>query len=168
MSTLEHFREGLNHFWEGLAEGWQQLRQRAGQAMTRFNPLTPPQAAVETAESQIIARGSRWGLLTAEVEERDTEVVVRLEAPGMEADDFTLSVQDTYLVVRGEKHARREHKHGRYHIMECAYGQFERAVPLPASVDEDATRASYRKGVLTVTLPKRPGSQRRRIDIQTG
>jgi HSP20 family protein len=168
MSTLEHFRQGLNHFWDGIAEGWQQLRERAGQAVTRFNPIRRQQGEVETVEDQIMLRGSRWGLLTAEVEERDQEVVVRLEAPGMEADDFELSVQDNYLVVSGAKHARREHKEGRYHIMECAYGHFERAIPLPAGVDEEKTRARYKKGVLTVSLPKLAGTQRRRIDIQTG
>jgi HSP20 family protein len=168
MSTLEHFRQGLNHFWDGIAEGWQQLRERAGQAMTHFNPIRRQQGELETAEEQLMLRGSRWGLLTAEVEERDQELVVRLEAPGMEADDFELSVRDNYLVIGGAKHARREHQEGRYHIMECAYGRFERAIPLPASVDEGRTHARYKKGVLIVTLPKLAGSQRRRIAIETG
>lgn len=167
MSTLEHFRQGLHHFRDGLSEGWQQLRERASQAMTRFKPIAAHDG-VETAEEQLIARAARWGLLAAEVEERDRDIVVRLEVPGMEAGDFVLSVQENYLLVRGEKHARREQQDGRYHILECAYGHFERAIPLPSGVDEDAARASYKKGVLTVSLPKLASSQRRRIEIQTG
>lgn len=168
MSTLEHFRHGLEHFRDGIAEGWQQLRERAGQALTRFNPIRHSASDVETADEQMMLRGARWGLLTAELQERDKELIIRLEAPGMDANDFSISVEADHLIIQGDKHAQRQHKEGHYHITECAYGHFERRVPLPVGVDESRASASYRNGVLILTLPKRPGHQRRRIEVQTG
>jgi HSP20 family protein len=69
--------------------------------------------------------------------------------------------------VRGEKHLQREHRSDRYHVMECAYGQFERAIPLPMAVQSDKARASYRHGVLSIELPKQASSRRRRITVET-
>ncbi|HFD81065.1 MAG TPA: Hsp20/alpha crystallin family protein, partial [Gammaproteobacteria bacterium] len=54
---------------------------------------------------------------------------------------------------------------GRFHVIECAYGSFERAIPLPAEVDEQGARARYRRGVLTVRLPKKAGARKRRIEV---
>ena len=61
---------------------------------------------------------------------------------------------DDYLVVQGEKQVEQEHKRGRYRITECAYGRFERAIPLPENVDADRATEKYRHGVLRVELPK--------------
>jgi len=171
MNTLNDIRRGLGHAWESLADGWQQLRERAGQALTRFSPVHHG-GELQTAEEQVMHRASPWGLLAAEVEERDRDIVVRLEAPGMDREDFDLAVVDDTLVVRGEKRVRRESKPTvgghRYHVMECAYGRFERAVPLPAPVEDTQASAGYRRGVLTVTLPKRTSSARRRINVEIG
>jgi len=165
MSTLDQFRRGLNTIWDNIAEGWQQLRESASNALTRFNPVTRKDN-LQTAQDVAMLHGARWSVLAADVEESDDEVTVRLEVPGMEANDFDLAVLDNYLVVRGEKQTSREHKSGRYHITECAYGRFERAIPLPAAVSEDQARARYKRGVLTVTLPKTQQHQRRRIEVQ--
>ena len=166
MSSLQQLRRGLHHTRDSLAEGWQYLRQRASHALTPFSP-TRHHGEVETVAEQAMREGSRWGLLVADVEEKADSVVVRLESPGMEADDFDISVDDNYLVVRGEKRARRERSKGRYHILECAYGTFERALQLPTRVEEKGARARYKRGVLTITLPKHAHAQRRRINISS-
>ena len=165
MSTLEQLRRNLSSAWENFAEGWSHLRERAGQALTRFTPKRGGE--VETVEDQLVGQSARWGLLATEVREDEDSVTVRLEVPGMERDDFDIDVIDDYLVVRGEKRLQREQTHGRYHVMECAYGSFERAVPLPVAVDQDGARAQYQHGVLTVTLPKHQRARSRRIDVQT-
>ena len=166
MTTLENLRHGLNRAWHSVAEGWQHLSDRAAHALTRFTPVRHS-GNVETETDRIAALGSRWGLITAEVHEAHDTITVRLEAPGMEREDFDVHVvDDRILVVRGEKLARREQTQGRYHLMECAYGSFERAVPLPAEVDESGGQANYHRGVLTISLPKRQaGSDRRRISV---
>jgi HSP20 family protein len=166
MSTLDQMRDGLHRAWDNVADGWRQLSERASSALTRFNPVRHADQ-LQTADEQLVAHASRWGLLAAEVTETDKEVVVRLEVPGMERDDFDLDVVDgRYLVVRGEKRAERQEQRGRYYVMERAYGSFERAIPLPAMVEEGGTSARYRRGVLQVTLPKAAAARARRINVE--
>ena len=165
MSTFAEIGEGLERAWDSIADGWRQLRQRATHALTRFNPSSR-EGQLETAEELYLQRSSRWGLLAADVSETDSEVNVRLEAPGLEADNFDIHVVGNVLVVRGEKQVRHASTEGRFHVMECAYGSFERAVPLPLEVDENAAKASYRRGVLHIKLPKKAAARARRIEVQ--
>jgi HSP20 family protein len=164
MSTYEQFRQGLQHMWDNIAEGWQQLRENASSALTRFNPVAR-RDNLQTAQDIAMLHSARWALLTADMEESADSITVRLEAPGMEVADFDIAVVDDRLVIRGEKQAAREHKSGRYHMLECAYGTFERVIPLPVAVSEDKAKAYYKRGVLTVTLPKTQQHQRRRIEV---
>ncbi|MGD8429672.1 MAG: Hsp20/alpha crystallin family protein [Ectothiorhodospiraceae bacterium] len=165
MSNFEELKNGLNRAWDHLAEGWRELRGRAGHALTRFHS---PNGHEPDGTSRELARGaSDWGLLPAEVREEDDVVEVRLEAPGMEPDQFDLQVLDGMLVVRGEKSVEREENRGRYYVMERAYGSFERAINLPAEVDDSAATARYRKGVLRVRLPKRESAGSQRITVQS-
>ena len=160
MSTLHQSREGLNEAWDSLVDGWQRLYRRAAGAMTRFTPGKKADRA-DDAGQEIALRSAGWGVLAAEVFDDDDKIVVRLEAPGMEKSDFDLEVLDNYLVVRGEKQIERERSQGRYHVTECAYGSFERAIPLREEVESAKARATYKKGVLRIELPK-PESRRRR------
>lgn len=164
MSTLDQIRDGFGRALYNLAEGWHQLRQRTANALTHFTPRRSG-GELETGRERVALDAPRWGLLAAEINEDDEQLVVRLEAPGLDPDDFDIQVVDDYLVVRGEKRVEREQQHAHYHVMECAYGRFERALPLPVPVDESRTRASYRRGVLTVTLPKARPAERNRITI---
>ena len=165
MSTLDEIRHGFTHAVDTLARGWHQLREHAGQALTRFRPASG-EGPVLSVEDSLARNAARWGVLASEVRETDDAVVVGLEIPGMEADDFNIDVVDDHLVVRGEKRVDREETRGRFYVMERAYGHFERTVPLPAPVDPQGARARYRKGVLTVTLPKNPRAMGRRIPVQ--
>jgi HSP20 family protein len=97
-----------------------------------------------------------------------TTPTIRLEIPGMNADDFEIQVRGRSLTVAGEKRVEREENQGRYHIMERAYGRFERSVPLPSEVDEGGAQANYKNGVLTVTLPKTKETLERRIRVTNG
>ncbi|MGE0081051.1 MAG: Hsp20/alpha crystallin family protein [Thiohalomonadaceae bacterium] len=164
MSTLDQLRHGLQRAFENLSEGWQELRDRTAQALTRFHPA---RRDVQSPEDRVALHSSRWGLLAADVREEEDQIVVRMEAPGMESADFDLSVVDRrLLLVRGEKRVQREETRGHYVLMESAYGRFERAIPLPADVDETRTKAAYQRGVLRVILPKLKTGTRRRITVQ--
>ncbi len=164
MTTLNQLRDGLQRALDNLSEGWQELRERTAQALTRFSPT---RRDVQSAEDQVALHSSRWGLLAADVREEPDQIIVRMEAPGMDGDDFDISVvEHRMLLVRGEKRVEREETSGHYILMESAYGRFERVIPLPAEVDESRTRAAYRRGVLRVQLPKLNGGARRRITIQ--
>jgi HSP20 family protein len=167
MSTLEQLKGQLGRVWESVAEGWQHLRARAADAVTHFTPVRGREA-VETAGDLVALQSSRWALLAAEVRESEESVSVRIEIPGMDPDAFDISVVDGALVVAGEKQVERESRQGRYHLMECAYGRFERRVPLPVDVDPSRASARYRSGVLQVTLPKHGRYRARRVEVQSG
>ncbi|CAK0747268.1 HSP20 family protein [Gammaproteobacteria bacterium] len=164
MSTMNQLRQGLGRAWEGLAEGWRHITERAGGALTRFNPV---RQEVETPGALVERYAPRWGLLAAELREENDTLVIKLEVPGMEPEQLDVDVVDDFLVIRGEKRVEREEARGRYHVMECAYGSFERAVRLPMPVDPHRTRARYRHGVLTITLPKLAPTHTRRIKVNT-
>ncbi|HSP00530.1 MAG TPA: Hsp20/alpha crystallin family protein, partial [Thioalkalivibrio sp.] len=142
MSTLEQIREGLTHAVDTLGRGWHQLREHAGQALTRFHPSSS-EGPVQSVEEGVMRNATRWGVLVSEVRETDEAVIVGLEIPGMESEDFDIQVQDDHLVVRGEKYMAREGARGRFYVMERAYGSFERAVPLPVAVDPTGAKARY-------------------------
>lgn len=164
MVTLQQLQSGLGRAWDQLAEGWSHLRQRASEALTRFHG--PRRGELQPADEQWLRHTPSWGLLAAEVQETDDQLVVRIEAPGLEPGDFDIQVLDGVLVVRGEKRFAHRSREGTFHVLECAYGAFERAVPLPAAVDEGRAQARYRRGVLQVSLPKVASARRRRIAIR--
>ena len=175
MSTLQQIRQDLTQVWGHVRDGWQRLADQAAGAVTRFTQGGRDAVGARPAARRSIwaspgrgalSPGDGWGVLAAEVIDEDDRVLVRLEAPGMDKDDFALEVRDGYLVVRGEKQVKQEHKAGRYQVTECAYGHFERAIPLPDAVRSDQSSARYRHGVLRVELPKDPARQRRRIQVQ--
>ncbi|MGY2047430.1 Hsp20/alpha crystallin family protein [Methylobacterium sp. JK268] len=89
---------------------------------------------------------------TIEVSATDAEVRVSAELPGLEDKDVEVLVDDDVLTLRGEKKAETERKERGF--TERVYGRFERVIALPFPVEEDKAQASFRNGVLTVTLPK--------------
>jgi len=166
MATLQQISEGVGEAWGSLMDGWRRLYRRAAGAITRFSPGRRERWTGDTQQSRALAlRSAGWGVLACEVYDDDDRVIVRLEAPGMEKDDFDLQVEDDYLVVRGEKQMAQERTEGGYHITECAYGSFERAIPLPAGVETEGASASYSRGVLRVELPKSAQHRRRSISV---
>ncbi|MFO0841442.1 MAG: Hsp20/alpha crystallin family protein [Gemmataceae bacterium] len=101
----------------------------------------------------------RWGL---EVFDKDTAVVVRAEAPGFEAGDFDVQVQDGQLTLRA-CHKVESKQEG-----EEAWSsqEYVEVVTLPTAIDKDKVQAKYRNGVLTVTLPKAPQAKGRRVTVE--
>lgn len=162
-NIVSEWKHGLEHAWESLSEGWRELRDRAAGALTRFKPGTADTPAAPDDEPPI---AGSWGFIAADLFDDDDRIVVRLEAPGMRKDDFSIDLRGELLVVQGEKRFERESREGRYRLMQCAYGSFRRTVPLPVPVQADKAKASYRDGVLRIELPKREASRTRRIPVQ--
>ncbi len=151
MNAMTELKQNLSEGWKSIAEGWSHIRDRAANAVTRYRRDAPARGGDMDAFQ---AASPNWGLLAGEVFEDRDKVVVRLEAPGMDAKDFDLQVTGDLLCLRGEKRASRESAQGRYRLLECAYGAFERSIRLPAAVHADKARATYRRGVLRIELPK--------------
>jgi len=167
MSTVHDLKQGLARAWDGIAEGWRELTTRAGGALTRFNPIHRSDGGDER-EQRVSNASSRWGVLAAEIKVSDDAVEVTLECPGMNENDFSIDVIDDVLVIRGEKHVERQQTNGRFHIMERAYGSFERALRLPVAVEQQDGQATYQRGVLLITLQRATHARLRRIPVKSG
>lgn len=111
-------------------------------------------------------------VLAPRVDVRETEkaIVVQAELPGVDEKDVEIEYADGVLTIRGEKklEQREEAEEKGYYLMERAYGAFLRRIPMPVEIDENGIEAHFEKGVLTVTLPKKPEVQPRRIQIRAG
>ena len=101
-----------------------------------------------------------------DVRETEREVTVRAELPGVRAEDVRLEVTGRQLTLAGEKRAEKEEKRAGCRYSERQYGAFQRLVQLPAEVDADRVEATYQNGVLTIRLPKRPGTEARRVKVR--
>ena len=104
-----------------------------------------------------------------EVTERDNEVCVCAELPGLRPEDVKIEITDDALVIEGERKQEREEEHGGRFHSERRYGRFYRTVPLPEGANADQARADFKDGELRVTVPvQRPESKRRQIPISSG
>lgn len=85
---------------------------------------------------------------------RDEDLVIRVELPGIDpATDVTVSVDDGYVVIRGERKREEELTEEAYYRLETAFGTFERFIPLPEGFEEAEIEAAYEDGVLEVVVP---------------
>ncbi len=113
-----------------------------------------------------------WGVRSAwpsvDVEETEKEYRVTAELPGLEERDVEVLLQDGLLTVRGEKKLETEARNRSY--SERFYGRFERQITLDRDVDDSAVKATFKNGVLTVTVPKdaRASERSKRITINSG
>ncbi len=101
-----------------------------------------------------------------DVSETKDKVLVNVEIPGVDASDINISVSGDVLTVKGEKKQTKEEKDEHYHVVERTYGSFSRSVTLPAAVDTDKIEATYKKGILKVTLPKKEEAKPKEIKVK--
>ena len=110
-------------------------------------------------------RGS-W-IPAVDIFETDThDLVVRAELPGMTREDIEVSVENSTLVLKGEKKFDSEVKEENYRRIERTYGAFQRSFTLPNTVDTTKVSAEYKNGVLTVKLPFREEAKPRSINVE--
>jgi HSP20 family protein len=98
------------------------------------------------------------GWPSVELNETEKEVKVVAELPGLDQNDVAIELSDDVLIISGEKKSETEDKARRF--SERYYGRFERRIPVD-DVDQDKVAASFKDGILTVTLPKVPTAQRK-------
>jgi HSP20 family protein len=103
-----------------------------------------------------------------DVTETDDEIAVTAELPGMDEEDIEILLDRNALVISGEKKSEVEEKGRRYYHLERSDGAFRRPIPLPQEVDQEKVEASFKKGVLRVTLPKTVSDKERvkRVQLQ--
>jgi HSP20 family protein len=101
-----------------------------------------------------------------DVADRDKELVVKADLPGVKPEDVDVRVEDGVLTLRGERHEEKQANENEYHRVERFVGRFYREIPLPSGADLDHIQANSAHGVLTITIPKKPEVQPRRIPIK--
>lgn len=98
--------------------------------------------------------------------DRDTDIIVTADLPGVNKDDIKIAVRDNTLEISAEKKDAQEHQEEGYLRRERGYTRFYRAIRMPAPVDESKARASFNNGVLEITLPKTTTKKSNNIPIQ--
>ena len=110
-----------------------------------------------------IGRGA-WSP-SVDIFENKDQIVLEAELPGMNRDDFDLSIENNVITLRGERQFEKKDENDNYHRVERSYGAFTRSFTLPQTVSAEGATAEYQNGVLRVTLPKREETKARRIEI---
>jgi HSP20 family protein len=120
----------------------------------------------ESGTSPWTVEGSQW-VPSVDVSETGKKVIVKAEIPGMDPKDIDISVNGNRLTLRGERKHEHEEKGENFHRMERSYGAFSRTIELPAEIDSNKVEATYKKGVLKVTLPKTKESPTKKIEVKS-
>lgn len=99
----------------------------------------------------------------------EKEYIITVEIPGVDEKNVKLEIANDTLTIRGEKKQEKEEKEKNYYRMERSYGSFQRVLSLPEDADQDGVEASFSKGILTVTLPRKalPKSDVKRIEVKS-
>jgi HSP20 family protein len=117
---------------------------------------------------------SRWADLPAlgewtpalDVTEGKDAVTLKAELPGVDSKDIAVSLEGDVLTIKGEKEQKKEEKDERRHRVERSWGAFMRSVRLPAPVDGSKVTATFKNGVIAITLPKAPGAKGTTISVK--
>jgi HSP20 family protein len=152
---LESLRQEIDHLLDEFGEGyWQPIRR----SLFAAGPL--------------VRRGLTWDTTgiapPVDVMESEKAYEIMAEVPGMDEKKIEVIVANGTLIIKGEKQEEKEEKKKDYYLHERSFGAFERSFSVPESVDADKIEASFKKGVLTVTLPKTPEAQKpaKKIEVK--
>ncbi len=107
---------------------------------------------------------STWAPALDVYEDKD-HVIVTAELPGMKKEYIQISLHENTLTISGERKNEKKYDGGETSREERFFGRFERSFALPKAVSPDAVKASYKDGILTVTLPKSPEAKPRQIQV---
>ena len=101
------------------------------------------------------------------VEEREDEILLTAELPGMAEDDVDVELENNVLTISGKKREEKEEgeEGGKFHLVERTFGSFRRSFTLPRTVDAESIEARYEDGLLTVHMPKAAEAKSRKIKV---
>ncbi|AHL34437.1 heat-shock protein [Pseudomonas brassicacearum] len=137
---LEKLRQQVDHLFDDFSRG------------TGLSPFSRGLFDVEPFWRREFATS----LPAVDISEKEKSFEITAELPGMDQKDIEIRLANGNLIIKGEKKETKEEKKKGYHLSERHYGSFERVFNLPKGVDSDKIEAQFSKGVLTLTLPKKP------------
>jgi len=100
-----------------------------------------------------------------DIYEDENQLVLSAEVPGIEEKDVEIKIEDSTLVIQGERKMEKETKEENYHRIERAYGSFYRSFTLPNYIDQEKIHAEHENGVLKITMPKKSELKPRKVKI---
>ncbi len=118
----------------------------------------------EIIESNITEKDE--GQLSLDVYETPKELIIISPVAGIKLDDINLTITEDVLTIKGERHFDFTIPEDDYVIQECFWGSFSRSIVLPDNVDSAKINASFKNGVLKITIPKTSGSKTKLIKIK--
>jgi HSP20 family protein len=112
--------------------------------------------------------GNGW--FRVDVAETDKEITLTADLPGMEEKDLDISISDGVITIQGERKEEKEEKDEKrhYRYVERSFGSFSRSLELPSTAEADKIAATFKKGVLTVKVPKKAEAKAKKIPVRTG
>lgn len=137
-------------------------------SMEEFFEDFPPRRWMETFEPL----GFRWPVgvdyeksFRLDMVDRDREILVRGELPGVEKDDIGVTISGDRLTIEAERKFEEEEKEEAYHRHEVGFGRLVRTVALPVEVDAEHVSAELKDGILEVRLPKMKAAERHTVKV---
>lgn len=109
--------------------------------------------------------GSMMWAPEVEVLQRNNELTIRADLPGLKRDEVSVEVTDNAVLIQGERKREHQEEHEGLYRSERSYGSFSRSIPLPDGAITEQAKANFRDGVLEITMPAPPASKGRRIEI---
>lgn len=148
---MRRFGEEMDRLFEDFGFGSSLLAPSFGRELGRFGDL---ERSVWSPQVEVFERGG--------------QLVVRADLPGLTKDDINVDITDDALTIRGERKSEREENEEDYYRSERSYGSFYRQIPLPEGVNAENANATFRDGVLEITMqaPQREERRSRRLEIQ--
>ena len=151
----EYPRSGFFDPWESSLSPWSMMR--------RFSDEIDRMFAGERESGE----PGMW-LPSVDIRERDNNLVISADLPGLGKEDVTVEVTEEGLTIQGERKREHEEKREGYYRSERSYGTFRRVIQLPDGANPDQARAQFKDGVLEITVPIPESARRRReIPIET-
>ncbi|MEO0087486.1 MAG: Hsp20/alpha crystallin family protein [candidate division WOR-3 bacterium] len=98
--------------------------------------------------------------------EKGNDIIVEAEIPGMEKENLSVTVSENAVTIKGEIKKEKEVKEKDYYLCERSYGSFSRTIDLPTEVDAEKAKATYKNGILTITLPKKQPEKKLETEIK--
>ncbi len=144
--------------------------------VTRWEPLKDLMALQERMNrffEETFSRGPQeaeagaW-LPPVDILERGEEIILKMEVPEVDQNDIDIKVEGNILIIKGERRLEEETKTEDYHKLERPYGSFSRSFSLPNTIEPGKVKASYKDGMLRLTLPKKEETKPKQIKVEVG
>jgi len=117
-------------------------------------------------EGKLERKGSAWSP-DVDIKETETEIIVKADLPGMKKEDIEVSLDNDLLVIKGERKFEKEEKEKDFVRVERSYGSFYRSFTVGVPVKEEEIKASYKEGVLEVSIPKAEIKKAKKVEVKT-